>query len=176
MDLVVAVGPTGPDAWPVHPRWVRLLAAQCAGAGVAFAFLGWGDWAPVAGTPVPEHPERVVVADGEVVAFERVGAERAGRLLDVREPALPSGLRGRRLTTGFRAGSVAWQPPALQPRHGWLRHGGPHLERLRRRSPRHGRLRDPRRGPGVRDQGGAVTPPLTSSTGSVAPNVQRPSA
>jgi hypothetical protein len=45
-DLVIVRGPTGPDAWPMHPAWVRSVRDQCAEAGVAFAFLGWGDFIP----------------------------------------------------------------------------------------------------------------------------------
>jgi len=29
---------------PMHPDWVRSLRDQCAAAGVAFRFDGWGDW------------------------------------------------------------------------------------------------------------------------------------
>ena len=44
--LGVVAGPTGPDAWPMHPMWVTTIRDTCAAAGVAFAFLGWGDFIP----------------------------------------------------------------------------------------------------------------------------------
>lgn len=47
-DLVIVRGPTGPDAWPMHPAWVRSIRDQCAEAGVPFAFMGWGTWEPSA--------------------------------------------------------------------------------------------------------------------------------
>jgi hypothetical protein len=108
LRLVVVRGPTGPDAWPMHPAWVRSIKAQCDEARVAFAFTGWGDYREgcverisdrlavwpdgrlmraVAGT----HPDMV---DGIAVVCSRFGPERSGRLLDGAEHlALPEGLR-----------------------------------------------------------------------------------
>ena len=40
-------GETGKDARPLHPAWVRSLRDQCHAAGVAFSFLGWGEFAPL---------------------------------------------------------------------------------------------------------------------------------
>lgn len=68
LDWVVAGGESGPGARPMHPAWARSLRDQCAGAGVAFHFKQWGEWAPICAMtdaevdacyhPVPAaHPE-----------------------------------------------------------------------------------------------------------------------
>lgn len=41
-DLVVVAGFT----WSMQPAWIRALRDQCRTAQVAFAFIGWGKWAP----------------------------------------------------------------------------------------------------------------------------------
>jgi protein gp37 len=102
-DLVVCRGPVGPEAWPMHPAWVRSLRDQCQEAGVAFAFLGWGSWKPIS-EAVPGD-ERAATATANVwrsregdpndlpLLAYRVGAERSGRTLDdVERLALPEGL------------------------------------------------------------------------------------
>jgi Protein of unknown function (DUF5131) len=50
VDLVIVRGPTGPDAWPMHPAWVRSIKKQCDKAGVAFALMSWGEWKPTYST------------------------------------------------------------------------------------------------------------------------------
>ncbi len=42
VDLVIVQGPTGPDAWPMHPAWLRKLRDKCdeAGGGVRVHGLG----------------------------------------------------------------------------------------------------------------------------------------
>lgn len=95
-DLVVIRGSTGPDAWPIHPAWVRSIKAECAEAGVAFAFTGWGRYCPtesLASLPedvwLGERGVPTAVAHGQ--HFYDVGA--SGRLLDGHEHlALPEGL------------------------------------------------------------------------------------
>lgn len=119
IDLVIAQGPTGPDAWPMHPAWLRKLRDDCAAARVAFAFVGWGSWGPV-GPNFVDYANIAIFCDdnggtrGEPIYLEkleedrrenweehqpgdvqmfRVGAERSGRLLDgVEHLALPEGL------------------------------------------------------------------------------------
>lgn len=103
LDLVVVRGPIGPEAWPIHPAWVRSLKDQCQEAGVAFALLSWGAWKPVS-EAVPGD-ERAATATANVWRFRegdpddlpllafRVGAERSGRTLDdVEHLNLPEGL------------------------------------------------------------------------------------
>ena len=46
IDWVICGGESGPKARPMHPDWARSLRDQCAGAGVAFFFKQWGEWAP----------------------------------------------------------------------------------------------------------------------------------
>lgn len=38
---------------PLHPDWVRSVRDQCEAAGVAFVFVGWGEWSPY-GYPLPD--------------------------------------------------------------------------------------------------------------------------
>ena len=59
-DIVVVRGPAGPNAWPIHPTWVRKIRDACAAASVpqpdrrygaqqlpvTFVFEGWGDFVP----------------------------------------------------------------------------------------------------------------------------------
>jgi hypothetical protein len=42
VDFVIFDGPTGMNAWPIHPEWVRSARNICAAKGIPFAFLGWG--------------------------------------------------------------------------------------------------------------------------------------
>lgn len=104
IDLVIAGGETGPGARPAHPDWFRSVRDQCAAAGVAYHFKGWGEWT----TERPKHPMahdwgvinrqgqffRQTTAwngrrgadseTGEEYVY-RVGHKAAGRLLDGRE-------------------------------------------------------------------------------------------
>lgn len=114
-DLVIVDGPTGPDAWPMHPRWVRSVRDDCAAAGVAFMMAGWGEWVPTVAPRLLDPnlrdftDRRLVHRGGNAAAAtagdimrateepwcgaERVGAARAGRRLDgVEHLALPEGL------------------------------------------------------------------------------------
>lgn len=116
VDLVIVQGPTGADAWPLHPAWVREIRDECADGVAALAFMGWGEW-KLGSTFGREHAiERVLLANGHAIvphrvaddstAYERanwgrldpqmvarVGADRSGRLLDGREHLdLPEGL------------------------------------------------------------------------------------
>lgn len=45
IHLVVFDGPTGMNAWPIHPQWVRATRDACADARVPFSFTGWGAYA-----------------------------------------------------------------------------------------------------------------------------------
>lgn len=111
VDLVIVAPPHGPDAWPLHPAWIRTIRDQCAAAGVPFVFMGWGEWAPTAcvqertthcalmfadgtfllgGVPLVQHHSRAI-ADGSCQVFHRVGPGRSGRLLDgVTHDSLPA--------------------------------------------------------------------------------------
>lgn len=103
LDWIIAGGESGPQARPAHPDWFRSLRDQCAAAGVAFMLKQWGEWAPVATSPV--HPEATripgnlcrvtrdgVTADHYVAIstnggrqryeLRRIGKKAAGRLLD----------------------------------------------------------------------------------------------
>lgn len=91
---------------PSHPEWFRSLRDQCAAAGVPFHFKQWGDWVDGSMPGGYPHAERrVVTHDGHDLPWHfnelkaasrdrlldraktmtRVGARRAGRLLDGRE-------------------------------------------------------------------------------------------
>lgn len=67
---------------PLHPDWVRSVRDQCEPTGVAFVFVGWGDWVPVYGAGRVAYPEEIVtVGDADMRC---VGTEAAGRILDGR--------------------------------------------------------------------------------------------
>lgn len=106
IDWVIVGGESGPGARPMHPDWVRSLRDQCQAAGVPFLFKQWGEWAPVAESPV--HPESTripgnlcrvtrdgvttdhyvaISTDGGRQRYElkHIGKKAAGRLLDGRE-------------------------------------------------------------------------------------------
>lgn len=103
INLVIVDGPTGPDAWPMHPAWLRAMRDTCKDCLVAFSFIGWGTW----GLRDPRHDGDVIrlgehgrdTSDlanctddmGEEVYVQRIGEEHTGRLLDdVEHLALPS--------------------------------------------------------------------------------------
>ena len=80
-NWAIVGGESGPNARPMHPRWVRGIRDECAAAGVSFFFKQWGEWAPWegGGSPdldIPAH----TFPDGTTVY--RVGKKAAGRLLD----------------------------------------------------------------------------------------------
>lgn len=84
IDWVICGGESGPHARPMHPNWVRSLRDQCAAAGVPFHFKQWGEWAPgrrVGATDSHRWPIEANEPDGGVWSG-RIGARRAGRLLD----------------------------------------------------------------------------------------------
>lgn len=78
--LVIPGGERGTDARPSHPDWFRELREQCSAAGVPFHFKQWGEWGPVktTGHGDPRYPADPPVGE----RMERIGAKRAGRLLD----------------------------------------------------------------------------------------------
>jgi len=69
-DWVICGGESGKNARPMHPDWVRSLRDQCKEANVPFFFKQWGEYAPTGNTQY-----------GSAWA-ERVGAKKAGHLLD----------------------------------------------------------------------------------------------
>lgn len=100
LDWVICGGESGRAARPMHPEWARSLRDQCEGAGVAYFFKQWGEWAPgivvpggdlggdmragratwvrVCGSDLDGHGHR-----GDQL-MRRVGKRAAGRLLDGR--------------------------------------------------------------------------------------------
>lgn len=48
---VVVRGQRGAAALPMHPYWATALRDECAEAGIAFRFAGWGAWVPMARKP-----------------------------------------------------------------------------------------------------------------------------
>jgi protein gp37 len=97
LDWVIVGGESGPGARPMHLDWARSLRDQCTGAGIAFHFKQWGEWAPYgvgAGSAYNEHPYRYI---GDPITsppwddrlpgrrvVKRVGKRAAGRELDGR--------------------------------------------------------------------------------------------
>jgi len=86
LHWVIAGGESGPNARPMHPKWVRSLRDQCIQADVPFHFKQWGEWAPdclcgksgvcrTTPRPAGTYPGGVMF---------RCGKHRAGRLLDGR--------------------------------------------------------------------------------------------
>lgn len=47
LHWVIVGGPSGAEAAPVHPDWVRLIRDDCQEAGVPFFFKQWGEWLPI---------------------------------------------------------------------------------------------------------------------------------
>lgn len=96
LDWVVAGGESAQNkpGRPMHPDWARSLRDQCQAAGVPFHFKQWGDWLP--GTVPPVGGKAVAVHFWPLPSLDapptdpadsrswRVGARRAGRLLDGR--------------------------------------------------------------------------------------------
>lgn len=112
---VITQGESGPGARCAHPDWIRSLRDQCAAAGVAFFFKGWGAWRELG--HIEDGPEIMTVRwdsataesltplidgwiarDGHFLtreddaregepyrAMQRLGKRAAGRLLDGRE-------------------------------------------------------------------------------------------
>jgi protein gp37 len=98
IDWVIAGGESGPHARPSHPDWFRSLRDQCAAAGVPFHFKQWGEWLPCetdCGSPgeaygvADDGSDRELSGRNTAIAtladhqqMARIGAKRAGRLLD----------------------------------------------------------------------------------------------
>lgn len=70
IDWVIVGGESGPAARVMNPAWARSLRDQCVGAGVAFFFKQWGEWATRDETMPAVH--------------RRIGKKAAGRELDGR--------------------------------------------------------------------------------------------
>lgn len=86
LHWVIAGGESGPNARPMHPKWVRSLRDQCIQADVPFHFKQWGEWAPdcLCGKSgvCRTTPRPAGTCPGGVMF--RCGKHRAGRLLDGR--------------------------------------------------------------------------------------------
>lgn len=113
INWVICGGESGPNARPMHPKWVRNLRNQCAAAGVPVLFKQWGEWVPRSECyhtfadgkscvdldpgstkwPCIRLTERGMngrdlansVGAGDEAYMQRVGVKMAGRLLDGRE-------------------------------------------------------------------------------------------
>lgn len=97
IDWVITGGSTGPDARPLHLDWALSLRDQCVIADVPFLFTRWGDFAP-SGNPAKDqrylvHHDGIFTPLGSGATTKpgigqrfayRVGATRAGRVLDGR--------------------------------------------------------------------------------------------
>lgn len=99
LDWVVVGGESGRGARPMHPAWAEALREQCNGAGVAFLFKQWGEWAPTGAASEEEGhspafrkqrgSKSFFYPDG--VQMGRVGKKGAGRVLDgVQHDGMPS--------------------------------------------------------------------------------------
>jgi len=53
IDWVIVGGESGPNARPMHPKWVRAIRDDCEEAGAPFLFKQWGQWVPFATTAFP---------------------------------------------------------------------------------------------------------------------------
>jgi hypothetical protein len=70
--------------------WIRTIQKQCAAAATPFYFAGWGEWCPARPSFLMQNGETITAAEyarmGHHIypgrASFRVGAERAGCLLD----------------------------------------------------------------------------------------------
>jgi protein gp37 len=79
IDWVIVGGESGPEARPMHQKWVRSIRNQCAAARVPFFFKSWGEWceATLEFSGNLNYPYQRM--DG--IPFVRVGKARTGRLL-----------------------------------------------------------------------------------------------
>jgi len=96
LSWLIVGGESGPHARPMHPDWVRGLRDQAVGAGVAFHFKQWGEWAPWTETNRgPSRDDVFLTPDGVArdpaypwdggMFLSRVGRAHSGHLLDGRE-------------------------------------------------------------------------------------------
>lgn len=88
IDWVICGGESGKAARPMHPSWVSLLRAQCAGNDVPFFFKQWGEW--IAQSQIRGMPQWIADLPNSYpidinTAFARAGKKVAGRLLDGQE-------------------------------------------------------------------------------------------
>lgn len=104
VDWVICGGESGHGARPMHPDWARSLRDQCTAAGVPFFFKQFGEWLPVFDRDIDDPDwgkcDRVAhdhkpgqwwnleggtgFHGNRVVWVQKVGKNRAGRLLDGR--------------------------------------------------------------------------------------------
>ena len=96
IDWVICGGETGPEARPMHRKWVRSLRDQCVAAKVPFFFKSWGEWKFSYEVIIPEYDkadgleywrrpgEKPMVAFPDGTTLERLGRRRTGRELDGR--------------------------------------------------------------------------------------------
>lgn len=74
LNWVVVGGESGPDARPMHTRWVRDIRNDCQRLNIPFLFKQWGEWAPKYPDAGPD--------DLRSCTMVRVGKKKAGRILD----------------------------------------------------------------------------------------------
>jgi hypothetical protein len=94
----------GADA--LHPAWVRQTRDQCEGAGVPYAFLGWGEWGRYPDVDIKDWSAKQIMGKGmiwlstdgrhthrnrkpsdyqQAALMARVGPDRSGKAIDGRE-------------------------------------------------------------------------------------------
>jgi protein gp37 len=85
IDWVIVGGESGPDARPMHPKWLTNLQLQCLQMGAVFFFKQWGTWITIEEYKSmglldgSKHYEQVVLDSGQTMI--KVGKKPAGRRL-----------------------------------------------------------------------------------------------
>jgi protein gp37 len=95
IDWVICGGESGHKARPMHPDWARSPRDQCKAANVSFFFKQWGQyqvetnwygkndiWMDETGNIHHQQPRQMACYGMHVVAMNKVGKKKAGRLLD----------------------------------------------------------------------------------------------
>lgn len=100
IDWVIVGGESGKNARPMHLKWARDLRDQCTKAGVKYFFKQWGAWAvgnfskksePCQiwmgddGIIHDQQPRQMLCYGRQLIAMNKVGKDKAGRILDGRE-------------------------------------------------------------------------------------------
>lgn len=88
LDWIIVGGESGPNARPMHPKWVISIQKQCAESGTPFFFKQWGEWLPNNQVWPTDYKfksgELVKLWEPGVTGFHsrKIGKKEAGRLLD----------------------------------------------------------------------------------------------
>jgi len=65
LDWVIAGGESGPNARPMHPKWLVDIINDCRKAKVPFFFKQWGKWAPIYYTDLDHKQCIKLTTDGK---------------------------------------------------------------------------------------------------------------